>query len=180
MEQKPSVKMEYVIRKWTLKMEIKNPRQIIIGFLIVAIIFFIYSDPIVAFINQQSPIMILILTTFLNPIYVLFIYGLYKHYGFRGLLTGALVSTASDIISLPHILLKNGQLSHSVFNLISENIFFKMLPEEMRNGLVNLPIVGEVSLGTFLIYVILSTSIVVIAFMISHKKRFIQLFKESV
>ena len=97
---------------------LRNPRQAILGFLILAIILFFYSDPLTEFISRQSPFLILILSTFISPIYLFFIYVLYKDYGWRGLIAGFLISTASDLISLPHFLLKSGAVNNSANALI--------------------------------------------------------------
>lgn len=151
----------------------------VLAFLVYALFAFSYSESITHFIASQGPFVILFLTTFLDPIYLLFLWYLFKRFGVGGLVAGFMFSIASAMVSLPHIILRNGDLSNESFNLISDMIFFKMLPESW-NRLVTLPFFGDVSLSVFLVYVVISTCIVVVGFWIANDKIQNKLFKNSI
>lgn len=163
-----------------MEIRIRKTREIIIGFLVIAIFFFLYSDQIVEYINTLPPLVILFASTLLSPVYVLFIYLLYKSYGLSGAIGGFLISTASDIISLPHVLFsKTGEFSGPSYNLITDSIFYNLLPDSLKH-VITLPFFGEVNLAVFLVYIVISTSLVVLALLIVSKKRFKEIFKKSI
>lgn len=157
-------------------MKLRNTRTIIIGFFIFALIFFLYSDSLVNSINSLNPILGLLVITLLNPVYLIFIWSLNKEYGVRGLLAGFLISIAADAISLPHFLTLSGQHSTVSTNLVTELTFWNVFPEWLRTTTINLPGAGLVNLGTFLIYVALTTVMIIVALMIAHNRRFKEIF----
>ena len=154
-------------------LQIKNSRQIVIGFIIFAIIFFIFSDRIVEYISNFNPIVILFLATLLNPIYIIFIWALFKQYGIRGMIAGFLISTASDLISLPHIYTKTGALSTVSYQLISDSTFWSLIPSFLKFN------IDGFNFGIFLVYVVIASLLVILALMITHKKKFKEIFLKS-
>jgi len=74
-------------------------------FLAYALIAFAFSDKIVSFIAAQNWVMIIILTTFLDPVYLIFLWFLYERYSVGGLVAGFFFSIAAGTVSLPHLLL---------------------------------------------------------------------------
>jgi len=159
-------------------LKIKNTRQIIIGFIIFAIIFFVYSDQIVGYISTLNPWLILLASVLLNPIYLIFIWSMFELYGIRGMIAGFLISTASDLISLPHVLTKSGTISTQSYNLITDTTFWNLIPSTLKTS-ITLPVVGQVSLGVFLVYIIISIGLVILALMLAHKKRFKEIFMRA-
>jgi len=151
-------------------LQIKNSRQIVIGFIIFSIIFFIYSDWIVEWVSGFNPVVILFLSTLMNPIYIIFILALFESYGFRGMVAGFLISTASDLISLPHIYTKTGELSTISHTLITDSTFWNLVPEFFKFR------IDGFNFGIFLIYVVASSGLVILALMITHKKKFKEIF----
>lgn len=159
--------------------QLRNTRQIIIAVIIIAVVFFIYSDDIVAYVSTLSPLWIMVLTTLLNPAYLLLIWFLANSYGFKGAIAGFFIAISSDIISLPHILTKLGIHSTLSFNLFQETNFYDMLPSFLKFN-ITLPIVGQINFGVFLVYVGISVGLVILALMIVHKRRFKEIFLKSI
>lgn len=149
--------------------------KIVLIFLAVAFIFFAYSDRIVDYIARQDSFVILALSYLLSPMFILFVYLLYKHYGINGVFGGVLFSLASDLISLPHIITTSGELSQSTIKIILDNLIYEMLPESLKSMTI-----GSVNLAVFVMYVVFSTSLVILAFMVSNKKSGRQIFYKSI
>ena len=149
--------------------KIKSVRQIIIGFIIFAVVFYLYSDKIAEAISSLNPFLILLAMIILNPVYLIFIIALFEIYGFRGVLAGLLISVSADLISLPHILTKSGGISEVSWKLMPETTFWNVLPEFLKN-----------STGVFLVYIIISVLLVILALMIAHKKNFKSIFIKSI
>lgn len=162
-----------------MDIKIKSAKWMICLFAILAIIYYLYSDSIVSYISTLHPLLIILATTILSPIDILFICFLWKNYGFRGAIAGFGVSLASSIISLPHIYLMNGQYNANSYSLTTESTFFNLLPQYLRDGVVNLPF-GQVNLGVLLVYLGISIGLVILALMILHKKKFKEVFMNSV
>ncbi|MFA6074115.1 MAG: hypothetical protein WC758_08410 [Candidatus Woesearchaeota archaeon] len=118
--------------------------------------------------------MILFASILLNPVYIGFIFLLYKQYNFKGVIGGILITTGFSIISLPHILLKNGEFSNNSFNLFPESIFYKMIPSFLNENLT-LPLIGQFNFGVALVYIGISTLLVIISLMILKKEKFRQI-----
>lgn len=162
-----------------MELKIKSTKWIIAGFVALASIFFIFSDQIVGFISTLSPIMILFVSILISPTYLLFIYFMYKSYGLRGCLGGFLISTAIDLISLPHILLKSGEFSKDSFSIFTDTVFWGFIPNFLKQT-ITLPIVGQINLGVFLVYIVVSTLLIIISLMIVKKKTFKKVFNDSI
>jgi hypothetical protein len=159
--------------------KIKNTREIIIGFILFAIVFFLYSDKIVTYVSTLNPIIVLIISVLLNPVYVFLIFSLFQIYGWRGVISGFLISTASDLISLPHIFTANGQLSNASYNLVTDSTFMHLLPDSIKSFTLSLPIIGQVSLGVVIIYLIISTALIILSLMVAHNKKFKEIFMKA-
>lgn len=149
--------------------QIKNTKQIMIAFIIFVVLFYFFSDKIVAMLDGDHPLVILAITLLLSPVYLIFIWILYSNYGFRGALAGTLISLASDIISLPHVLNLVGEKYMETWNFIPDLIVWNLLPGFLHN-----------SFGIFLVYVGIPILFIVSSFMILHKKTFKQIFMKSI
>ena len=160
--------------------KLENSRQIIFGFLIVATIFFLYSDPIVIYIAKQHPIITLFLASFLDPIYILFVCSLYKLYGLRGVIAGFLFTVASTLISLPHVILRTGALSQESFDLVGDVIFYKLVPSSLKSFSISIPVIGSVNFGVFLVYIVISSGLVLLGLAIGKKKKVREIFMKTV
>lgn len=154
--------------------KIKNTRQIVIGFILFAIIFFYFSDRITEWIaNFNNPLVVLLLSTLLNPIYIFFILSLLEQYGLRGMLAGFLIATAADVISLPHIYTRTGELSTVSYKLVSDTTFWNLVPSFLK-----IPIDGF-NLGVLIVYVGVTSILIILALMITHKRKFKEIFMRS-
>ena len=153
--------------------KVKNTRQIIIGFIIFAIIFLVYSERVTNWISSLPPILILILSPFLNLIYIAFIWSLFKEYGFKGAIAGFLISIATTIISMPHFIDQQGNIVNGYTNLIADVNVWALIPDFLKF------MVGGINFGSLLMYLGISTALVVLALMITNKKKFKEIFMKS-
>lgn len=159
--------------------KIKKTKEIVIGFIIIAFIFFNYSDQIVSYVSSLNPLLILLLTVVINPIYILFIYKMYQDYNIKGVIGGLLISLAVDILSLPHIFTKQGVISPDSYKLVSDTNFWNIIPSFLKFN-INLPFLGNINFGVLLLYIGITTSLVILALMITHKKKFKEIFMKSI
>ena len=154
---------------------VRNHRQIIWGFITFAVVFFLYSEGVVNAVSKLSPIMILILAPFLNPIYLIFIFALYKDYGFKGSIAGFLLAVSTTLISMPHLVTKTGDVVKDTYiNLIPDMNFWNLIPDFLKFNIMG------VNFASALMYLGLSTLLVVLALMITNKKSFKAIFLKSV
>ncbi len=159
--------------------KINKTREIVIGFIILAFIFFVYSDQIVSYVSSLNPILILFLTVFLNPIYILFIYKMFQDYGIKGASAGMLISIAVDILSLPHIYTKPGTVSQDSHKLITDTNFWNLIPDFLKFN-ITFPFIGNINFAVFLLYIGITTGLIILALMIVHRKRFKEIFMKSI
>lgn len=159
--------------------KIGKTREIVIGFIILAFIFFNYSDQIVSYVSSLNPILILFLTVFLNPIYILFIYKMYQDYGIKGATGGLLISLGVDILSLPHIFTKQGVLSEDSYKLVTDTNFWNLIPDFLKFN-ITLPFLGNINFAVLLLYIGVTTGLIILALMITHKKKFKEIFMKSI
>lgn len=153
--------------------QIRNTRQIIIGFIVFSIIFFLYSEKVVDTISSLSPFWILLIVPLLNPIYLIFIFSLFKEYGFKGVLAGFIIAISTTLISIPHIITKGGETSEAYFNMVTDISIWKMIPDFIKFD------IGGVNFGSIFMYIGISTLLIVLALMIVHKKKFKEIFLKS-
>lgn len=161
-------------------MSLDKTRRIVFGFLIASIIFFLYSDQLIAYISTLNPIVMLIISYLLSPMFILLLYFLYREYGFLGIISGFIYSIASSIITLPHLIMYSGQPSTASLKLFTDNIVFDMLPDSIKTTVIKLPIINEVNLGVFVMYVLIPFAMIIIALMISQKKKGKEIFYKAV
>ena len=159
---------------------LKNTKGIIFSFIVVATIFFLYSDQIVDYVDGMHPVMILLISTLLSPVYLVFIWMMYKDWGIKGAFFSFLFVSLSDCISLPHFIAKTGEYSTASFNLLTDTLFYSFIPSFLKTTLITLPIIGQVKLAVFLLYVIIPITILTISLMVLHKRKFKQLFLKSI
>lgn len=139
-----------------------------------SVIYYIFSDPLVKWISSLNPILVLFITSILSPVYIIFIYFMFRIYGWRGGIAGFLISTASDTISIPHVILMNGQFSTISFNLITDGIFYNLLPNFIKHEIFG------ISIAVFFVYILIPLALVITALLIVKKGKFKEIFIKSV
>lgn len=156
---------------------------IILGFFLIANIFWYFSDAVSNWAMTANPILVTIVNFCVSPFYIgsliLFIELFFRGYKLkrnainyaRIIIASIILSLALDIWTIPHSILIDYTLPNSPqVSIYFDTIFGKFLAPTLQS-------MGK--LGTYIFYVILSTVMVIISMIIASPAKFFGLVKKE-
>ena len=76
--------------------------------------------------------------------------------------------------------MRSGAQATASLNIITDNVFIRFFPDGLRSAHFTLPIIGEVSIAVFLMYLVLPILLVLIGLMIAEQKKAKEIFQSSI
>jgi len=143
--------------------------------IIISVISWYFSDSYSIWTSTASPWLAMLANIILNPAYIILILWLWSEYGWRGVISGFLISIAIDIVSLTHSVLKSGMLPTGITAVplfgYSDTLIYKEIIKILSAGPV----------AVFITYVVIPVLLVYISLRIIRRNAsFNRLFKELI
>lgn len=136
---------------------------VVIGLVsLLSFFFYTYSDGITNYAKESDPWREMFVCILTNPVYIGLIVYMANRYQLRGLVSSFLIIIALDIQSLPHVVPNSGALpTDAASYLYMDTVFYRLAPW----------------MGTFGLYVVLPTLLLVGAYYVVSPKTFVTQFK---